>query len=67
MIQVLIALSTTGGVLLGAIYLALLVTIGIMCLRKGHWVMFIIGIFLPLFWIIGAVMPPTQAAVAARS
>ena len=63
----LIALSTFGGVLLGAIYLALLVTIGIMCLRKGHWLMFIVGIFLPLFWIIGAVMPPTQAALAARS
>lgn len=26
--------------------------------------MFIIGIFIPLFWIIGAVMPPTAAAVA---
>ena len=63
----LIALSTFGGLLLGAIYLALLVTIGIMCLRKGHWLMFIVGIFLPLFWIIGAVMPPTQAALAARS
>jgi len=24
--------------------------------------MFIIGIFIPLFWIIGALMPPTQAA-----
>ena len=26
-------------------------------LRKGHWVMFILGIFMPLFWIIGAIMP----------
>ena len=62
-----IALSTYGSLLIGAIYLALLVTIGLMCLRKGHWLMFIVGIFLPLFWIIGAVMPPTQAALAARS
>jgi hypothetical protein len=31
-----------------------------MSIRKGHWVMFILGIFLPLFWIIGALMPPVQ-------
>ncbi len=44
------------------IYIALLIVLGITCLRKGHWVMFIIGIFFPLFWIIGAVMPPTESA-----
>jgi hypothetical protein len=27
-------------------------------------VMFIIGIFIPLFWIIGALIPPTPAAQA---
>ena len=53
-----LAASTGGVVLLGAIYFVLLVTLGVMCIRKGHWVMFIIGIFLPLFWIIGAIMPP---------
>jgi hypothetical protein len=51
---------STGGWLLGALYIVLLVTLGIMCIRKGHWVMFIIGIFIPLFWIIGALMPPRQ-------
>ena len=45
------------GVLL---YLVLLVAVGVSCLRKGHWVMFILGIFLPLFWIIGAIMPPVR-------
>ena len=35
--------------LLGAIYVVLLITLGIMSLRKGHWVMFIIGLFIPLF------------------
>ena len=40
------------------LYLVLLIVLGVTCLRKGHWVMFIIGIFLPLFWIIGAVIPP---------
>ena len=45
------------GWILGIIYFVLLVTLGVLSLRKGHWVMFIIGIFLPLFWIIGALMP----------
>ena len=53
-----LAVSTGGFVLLGAIYFVLLVTLGIISIRKGHWVMFIIGIVIPLFWIIGALMPP---------
>ena len=57
-----LAASTGGVVLLGAIYFVLLVTLGIMSIRKGHWVMFIIGIFIPLFWIIGALMPPRSRA-----
>jgi uncharacterized membrane protein len=43
--------------LLGAIYIVLLITLGIISIRKGHWVMFIIGLFIPLFWIIGALLP----------
>jgi hypothetical protein len=39
------------------LYFILLVTLGIMSIRKGHWVMFIIGLFIPLFWFIGALMP----------
>jgi hypothetical protein len=46
-----------GGVIL---YLVLLFVLGVMCLRKGHWVMFILGIFLPFFWLIGAVMRPAN-------
>ena len=57
-----LAASTGGVVLLGAIYFVLLVTLGVMCIRKGHWVMFIIGIFFPLFWIIGAIMQPKSRA-----
>ena len=44
-----------GGLVL---YLILLITLRVITLRKGHWVMFIIGIFLPIFWLIGAVIPP---------
>lgn len=41
-----------------AIYLVLLVTCGVLTLRNGHGWMFVFGIFLPIFWIIGAVMRP---------
>jgi len=53
-----------GPMFIGAaiLYFVLLITLGVMCLRKGHWVMFILGIFLPLFWLIGAVIAPVQPA-----
>jgi hypothetical protein len=43
------------------LWIILIITLGITTLRKGHWVLFILGIFLPLFWIIGAVIPPKAA------
>jgi hypothetical protein len=50
---------TSGGFigLWSLIYLVLLVTLGIISIRKGHWVMFLIGLFIPLFWFIGALLP----------
>ncbi len=45
---------------LGVIYIVLLVVLGITSIRKGHWVMFLVGIVLPIFWIIGALMPPRR-------
>jgi hypothetical protein len=42
------------------LYFALLFFLGLNCLRKGHWVWFIFGIFFPLFWLIGALLPPTR-------
>ena len=57
-----LAVTTGAGVLFGAIYIVLMITLGILSIRKGHWVMFIIGIFIPLFWwIIGALLPPTRS------
>jgi len=47
------------------IYLALIITLGVTTLRKGHVLMFILGIFLPFFWIIGAIMPPKAGAAPA--
>ena len=52
------AVSTGVGIGFGILYVVLLVTLGVISLRKGHWVMFIIGIFIPLFWLIGALIPP---------
>jgi hypothetical protein len=46
----------------GILYFILLVTLGIITIRKGHWIMFIVGIFIPLFWIIGALLPARQPA-----
>jgi ABC-type multidrug transport system permease subunit len=57
-----IASETVTIVIGGLLYLVLLITLGILSIRKGHWVMFIIGIFIPLFWLIGALLPPTASA-----
>jgi ABC-type multidrug transport system permease subunit len=48
-----------GGAIL---YFVLIVTLGVMTIRKGHWFMFVIGIFLPFFWLIGAIMPSRRVA-----
>ena len=55
-----VPLATVSGgfiALWSILYFVLLVTLGIISIRRGHWVMFIIGIFLPLFWFIGALLP----------
>ena len=51
-------------VLGGILYFILLVTLGIMSIRKGHWVMFLLGIVFPVFWLIGALMAPRGEAAA---
>jgi len=42
---------------LGVIYLVLLFTVAVLTFRKGHWVLGLIGIFFPILWLIGAVLP----------
>ena len=46
-----------GWILLSVIYLVLLVTLGVITFRKGHWILGLIGIIFPLLWLIGAVLP----------
>jgi hypothetical protein len=55
-------MSTFLWIVLAFIYLAALVSLGIATLRKGHTFLFIVGIFFPLLWIIGALMAPTPRA-----
>ena len=50
------------GIVGAVLWLTVFVILGIACLRRGHWIMFIIGIPLPIFWAIGALIPPTERA-----
>ncbi len=59
-------MSTVLWFLLAVLYLVILVTLGVTTLRKGHVVLFVIGIFFPLLWLIGAVIGPTPRAASAR-
>jgi hypothetical protein len=43
-----------------AFYLVLMVTLGILTIRKGHWVIFIIGFFIPILWLLGALLPAAE-------
>jgi len=47
---------------LGILYLTLLFTVAIVTFRKGHWVFGLIGIFIPIFWLIGAVLPAKRGS-----
>ena len=53
--------------LLAAVYLVLLVVLGIQTLKKGHTVLFFVGLFIPLLWIVGAVMGPTDSVRTAQA
>ena len=48
------------------LYLIALFWLGLATLRRGHTVLFWVGIFVPFLWIIGAFMAPTQKAAAAQ-
>ena len=53
------------GLVLAVIYIAMLVFLGVETIRRGHWLLFFIGIIFPLLWIVGALMPPTRRAMEA--
>jgi hypothetical protein len=45
------------------IYITAIFTVATLTFSKGHWILGILGIFFPFLWLIGAVLPPTEAAV----
>ena len=48
-----------------AIYLTCIFTVAAITFRNGRWILGILGIFFPVFWLIGAVLPPTARAAQA--
>jgi hypothetical protein len=51
-------------IVLGLLYIACLIFLGVATFRKGHYWLFGIGFFLPILWIIGALIRPTERASA---
>jgi hypothetical protein len=47
------------GVIGLVLYALIFFVFGISALRRGHWLLFVIGFVVPLLWIIGAVLSPT--------
>jgi hypothetical protein len=52
---------------LGIIYIALLFTVMVVTFRKGHWVLGLIGFFIPVLWLIGAILPSNAASSGYRA
>jgi len=50
-------------VFLGAIYFTCIFTVAAITFRNGHWILGVLGIFFPVFWLIGIVLPPTPEAM----
>jgi hypothetical protein len=44
-------------------YLTAIFTVAGLTFSKGHWILGVLGIFFPILWLIGAILPPTEAAV----
>jgi len=45
------------------IYLTAIFTVAGLTFSKGHWILGVLGIFFPFLWLIGAILPPTTAAM----
>ncbi len=53
--------------ILAVIYLTCIFTVAAITFRNGHWILGILGIFFPVLWLIGVVIPPTSEAVLEAS
>jgi hypothetical protein len=61
-----VAMSAILWFLLAALYVVVLITLGVTTLRKGHVILFVFGIIFPFLWIIGALIGPTPRVAGAR-
>ena len=61
-----IDVSTVLWFLFAALYFVVLITLGVATLRKGHILLFVIGIIFPVLWVIGAIIGPSPRAAGAR-
>jgi hypothetical protein len=55
-----LAVSGVGIGFFSVLYVLLFLFLGIRSIKHGHWIMFLIGIPIPIFWIIGGLMPPVE-------
>jgi hypothetical protein len=39
------------------LYITMVLTVAVITFSKGHWLLGIFGIFFPLLWLIGAILP----------
>jgi hypothetical protein len=51
------ALEWTLGVILFSIYVTCIFTVCSITFQKGHTLLGIVGIFVPILWLIGAILP----------
>jgi hypothetical protein len=57
-------MSTLLWLLLAVLYIKLSVTLAMTTFRKGHHLLFSVGVLLPMLWLIGAASAPTAYAEA---
>ena len=55
------------GIVLLVLYLTALVVVGLATLRKGHTILFLMGMIFPLLWVIGAMTHPAGAVSTAEA
>jgi hypothetical protein len=46
--------------------LAVLLTAGVATWRKGHFLLFVIGLFIPVLWLVGALIGPSPRVARDR-
>jgi hypothetical protein len=50
-------MSGIGWISLSIVYFVLMITLGVLTFRKGHWILGVIGFFIPVLWLFGAILP----------